>query len=341
MKRRLACLLILALLLVSASAASGATSVPIRVYVRGQPVPFPDQLPVIVDGRTLVPIRGTFEALGANVKWEPEALRVTVSWRGNQAAVFLGSRTAWVNGQKKTLDVAPRIIGNRTMVPLRFLAEALGELVRWEDRHNAVIVGEWPAMPVLAPNADPDMEMPCTLRVAMRKMGSKEPDPNGAIIEISEVDLAEYVADVLAQEFGDFPEGGKEHFFTEEPLQAGAVAVLMYVWYYAWHPTKASYDLDNSTRAQVYIPGKAREKHRKAVRAVWGTIMVRKGSQEVFAPQHGQGWYSKRSKGTDWMNQRGALYLSDKHGYSWDQILRYYYPNIELLRHSSPCAGLN
>lgn len=277
MNPRLGCLLIVSLLLVSAPAVSGATAVPIRVLVHGQPVSFPDQLPVIVDGRTLVPIRGVFEMLGANVKWEPEALRVTVSWRGNQVAVFIGSRVAWVNGQTKMLDLAPRIIGNRALVPLRFLAETLAERVRWEGRHNAVIVGEWPAMPVLAPYADPDMEMPCTLRVAMRKMGSSEPDPNGEIIEVKEIELAEYVADVLAQEFGDFPEDGAEHIFTDEPLKAGAVAILMYAWYHAWHPTKANYDVDNSTRAQVYIPGKAQEKHRRAVRAVWGTMMVRKG----------------------------------------------------------------
>jgi peptidoglycan hydrolase-like amidase len=175
----------------------------------------------------------------------------------------------------------------------------------------------------------------------MRRMGSREPDPNGEIIEIKDVDLAEYVTDVLAHEFGDFPEDGLEHVFTGEPLMAGAVAVLMYSWYHARHPTNVNYDLDNSTRAQVYLPGKAEEKHRRAVRAVWGTIMVKEHTNAVFAPQHGQGWYNERGRGTNWMNQRGALYLSDKHRYTWDQILRYYYPNIELLRHPFSCAGLN
>lgn len=124
MKRRLASFLILALILISPSAATSTTGVPIRVYIHGQSVPFPDQLPVIIDGRTLVPIRGVFEA----------------------PAVFIGSRTAWVNGQQRILDVAPRIIGNRTMVPLRFLAEAMGESIRWDSRYPARFVsrcGRW------------------------------------------------------------------------------------------------------------------------------------------------------------------------------------------------------
>lgn len=129
---------------------------------------------MIVDGRTLVPIRGVFEDLGASVKWEPEALRVTVSWKGNQAAVFVGSRTAWVNGQEKTLDAAPRTVGNRTMVPLRFLVESLGLKVDWYDRYQAVVIGERPALPVLAPSDNPNIVMPCTIRVAIR------PVPKGA-----------------------------------------------------------------------------------------------------------------------------------------------------------------
>ena len=180
--------------------------------------------------------------------------------------------------------------------------------------------------------------MPCTIRVAMRQMGPREPDPVGKILEIKEVDLAEYVADVLAQEFGDFEEDRVTHIFTEEALKAGAIAVLMYAWSYSWHPSKPNYDLDNSLNAQVYMPGKAQQKHRDAVKAVWGTIMVRTDGEKVFAPQHGKGWYGKRSQGTDWMNQRGSAYLADNE-YTWDQILRYYYRDIEFLQHPHAYSG--
>lgn len=341
MKRRVFSVVVILALLLSGSAgiARGQSSLPIRVFVDGAQVNFPDQLPVIVDGRTLVPLRGTFEAMGATVEWDQAALRATVKLRGNQVAVFIGSKKAWVNGRQLTLDVAPKLIGDRTMVPLRFLAESFGLQVDWEDRQRAVIIGAWPSMPVLAPYGDPDMEMPCTLRVAMRTMGSREPDPNGSYT-VKEVDLASYVADVLAQEFGDFNEDGTDHIFSDEALKAGAMAVLMYAWYHAWHPSKASYDLDNSTNAQVYIPGKAQQKHKDAVKAIWGKFMVRQNEAKVFVPSHGRGWYGGRSNGTDWMNQRGSLYLADN-GYTWEQILQYYYVDIKILQHPNPCAGLH
>lgn len=65
-----------------------ATGVPLSVFVNGEHVEFPDRRPVIVDNRTLVPLRGVFEAMGATVDWEPEALRATVHYRGHQVAVF-------------------------------------------------------------------------------------------------------------------------------------------------------------------------------------------------------------------------------------------------------------
>lgn len=184
--------------------------------------------------------------------------------------------------------------------------------------------------------------MPCTIRVAVRPVtkGRRDPLATGAY-EVTEVELSEYVLRVLAHEFGDFSEdNGTKHLFTTEPLKAGAIAVLTYAWAHAWDPAKPDYDLDNSTNFQVYIPDKSYEqKHLEAVRAVWGTYLVRKDSGAVFAPQHGSGWYNGRSQGTDWMNQQGALFLADEHNYTWEQILRYYYRNIDFRTHSRPCAG--
>lgn len=183
-----------------------------------------------------------------------------------------------------------------------------------------------------------DMEMPCTLRVAIYPMGSEEPLTSGPYT-VTEVELAHYVADVLAHEFGDFTVGGVTYEFSAEALKAGAVAVLMYGWYYSRHPTKPDYDLDNSTKAQVYIRGKARQKHLDAVKAVWGTVMVRADTEEIVPPQHGQGRYNGGGKNSDWMSQRGSIYLADQ-GYTWTEILRYYYPKSKLLQHPNPCAGL-
>lgn len=339
MNRRLSVMLAALLIAISPAGASGSNSRPIRVFVEGSPVAFSDQHPIIDNGRTLVPIRGVFEAIGATVTWEPTFKRATVKHTGNQVAVFIGSRTAWVNGRQHVLDVVPRILGGRTMVPLRFIAESIGLRVEWEPRHRAVVIGMWPAIPALAPFADPNMEMPCVLRIQSNPMGSREPERDGPL-NPRPVDLADYVADVLAHEFGDMTDlTGALREFDQETLKAGAVAILMYAWYYAWHPANGAYDLENSRDHQVYIPGKAGAKHRAAVKAVWGTIMIREGSHSVFPPQYGQGRYREAGGGSDTMYQLNALYLSKEKGYRWDQLLRYFYPNITIRRHASPCAG--
>lgn len=165
------------------------------------------------------------------------------------------------------------IIGNRTMVPLRFLVESLGLKVDWYDRYQAVVIGERPALPVLAPSDNPNLVMPCTIRVAIRPVpkGAEEPPQNGPY-EVREVELSEYLVRVLAHEFGNFTEdNGVSHSYTAEPLKAGSMAALMYAWAHAWYPDKSDYDLDNSKRFQVYIPDKPYEqKHVDAVRAIWG-----------------------------------------------------------------------
>lgn len=294
MKDPVAWVLILALMIVSVAAAApgGAREQPVSVYFQGDLIAFLDQQPVVAGGQTLVPVRGVFEAMGAQVKWESDARMVTVTWRGNQAAVFIGNRLAWVNGQKQTLDVAPRVIGDRTMVSLRFLVESAGMKVGWYERYQAIVIGERPPLPVLAPADNPHVVMPCTIRVAIRPVpiGAPEPLENGAY-EVREVELAEYLLRVVAHEFGDFTEdNGVSHSYTTEPLKAGAMAALMYAWTHAWNPFRPDYDLDNSKRFQVYIPDKPYEqKHVEAVRAIWGTFMVRQGSREVFAPQYGSG----------------------------------------------------
>ena len=100
----------------------------IDVYVRGQRVDF-DVQPVIVGGRTLVPIRYVVERLGGQVGWNQESLTVTVTLGQARIEVVRDSTAARVNGRPVTLDVAATIIDGRTMVPLRFVSESLNQQV--------------------------------------------------------------------------------------------------------------------------------------------------------------------------------------------------------------------
>ncbi|MBT9172050.1 MAG: hypothetical protein DDT21_00426 [Syntrophomonadaceae bacterium] len=93
---------------------------------------------VIDNGRTLVPLRAVFEALGTQVTYDQGVIAVA----GSQADVRLrvGSRTADVNGRPHLLDVPSRIVDGRTMVPFRFLAEALDCKVEWKPAGRTVVI---------------------------------------------------------------------------------------------------------------------------------------------------------------------------------------------------------
>jgi hypothetical protein len=101
------------------------------------------------NGRTMVPVRFLAEALGAVVDWNDGAKTVTITMDGNRVQMTVGSSTYTVNGEPRTMDAAAEILdygdgsGNgRTMVPMRFAAEALGKAVYWDNVNRLVIVTE-------------------------------------------------------------------------------------------------------------------------------------------------------------------------------------------------------
>lgn len=112
----------------------------ITVTVNGEPVIFKDQDPVIKDGRTLVPVRGVFEALGANVDWLQEAQKVVVNTASTNVTLTLNSEVYYVNGEAKKLDVPAMLINDRTMVPIRAISESLGCGVEWDDENRTVVI---------------------------------------------------------------------------------------------------------------------------------------------------------------------------------------------------------
>lgn len=111
----------------------------IRVFLDGQQLSF-DQPPVIVGGSTLVPMRAIFEALGATVNWDAASQMVTATKGDTTIKLIIGMQTAQVNGHETALSQPAQLMGGRTMVPLRFVAEALNAEVKWDGGTRSVII---------------------------------------------------------------------------------------------------------------------------------------------------------------------------------------------------------
>lgn len=111
----------------------------ISVKLDGKKVYF-DQLPTIVNSRTLVPLRAIFEALDAEVKWDGATRTVTATKGDTTVILTIDSTTPTVNGVTQTLDAPAMIINSRTMVPARFVAQSFGATVDWDGTTRTVII---------------------------------------------------------------------------------------------------------------------------------------------------------------------------------------------------------
>jgi len=93
------------------------------------------------NNRTMVPIRFVAEALGSEVDWNQETKGVSVKRKENAVYLWAGRQDYTVNGKSKTMDTVPVILPpGRTMVPVRFVAEALGCTVNWDSAARTVMI---------------------------------------------------------------------------------------------------------------------------------------------------------------------------------------------------------
>ena len=108
----------------------------IAIVVKGKKIAS-DTPPQLIDGHVLVPIRVIGEALGAKVSWASASRTVTVRKWSDQAALTVDRPDAFLKSDGSytvRLDAPPRMVGQRVMVPLRFLSQFFGYQVRWDHR---------------------------------------------------------------------------------------------------------------------------------------------------------------------------------------------------------------
>ena len=113
----------------------------IKITVNGERISLPDAQPFIDEnGRTQVPVRFVSEALGADVGWDGNTKTVTVEQARNKISLVVGKSEYTVNSKKMEMDTSVIIVEDRTFVPARYVAEALGAEVDWDSKTKTVII---------------------------------------------------------------------------------------------------------------------------------------------------------------------------------------------------------
>jgi len=160
-----ALLLVFGLLMTGAAAVRAQTVAPapyVRVFIDGQLVSF-DVPPAIAAGRVLVPLRGVFNRLGAVVTWDPITQTVLAARGDTNISLRIGDTEAHINGQPTPMDVPALLVDGRTMVPLRFISQALGSQVSWDATSTTVQIAGTPASSPSTPVLPPSQTYPPTV----------------------------------------------------------------------------------------------------------------------------------------------------------------------------------
>ncbi|GIP59522.1 copper amine oxidase N-terminal domain-containing protein [Paenibacillus woosongensis] len=140
MRKWLVCTLAIMLSVAAFTPATYASGV--RVSVDGRNVQFLDEHPY-VDQRsnlTMVPLAFISDKLGAATEWDGELKQITISLNRDTVILVIGDHHALVNGKRVDFEGAAVLKNGRTMVPLRFISEALHANVEWQPKHKLVSI---------------------------------------------------------------------------------------------------------------------------------------------------------------------------------------------------------
>ena len=133
--------LIVFTILIGISTISALVATDIVVMIDSQRIEFLDQQPVIIDGRTLVPVRGVFEQLGFEVSWNPETQQATLT--GDDVVIItIGSNVFTTNGMPGFLDVPAQTLEGRTLLPIRHVLESVGFTLTWDGNESTIHITE-------------------------------------------------------------------------------------------------------------------------------------------------------------------------------------------------------
>lgn len=111
----------------------------IKVAIDGEYVEF-DVQPQLINNRTMVPLRAIFEALGAEVDWDESTQTVIAMKDDITVTATIGNTKMYIDDEERIMDVAPMLLNGRTLVPVRFVAEAFECDVDWDGEYSIVYI---------------------------------------------------------------------------------------------------------------------------------------------------------------------------------------------------------
>ena len=152
-------------------------------------------VPVIQNERTLVPIRAIIEAMDGTVEWSEETQTATLTYNDDVIKLTIGSVTAYLNDTANTLDVTPVVVNDRTMLPIRFIAESFHFDVDWDEENSLITITKLqstsdPEVSVKPENtSDPEVsvnsENTSDPEVSVKPQNTSEPDVSDGRILIA------------------------------------------------------------------------------------------------------------------------------------------------------------
>ena len=116
----------------------------ITVYYNGTRISFHSygQNPELLSSRTLVPLRSIFEAMGADVEWDNTTSTAVSKRNGVEIKIQIGANEIFKNEKSIPIDVPAQLLNDRTMGPVRVIAEAFGADVQWNENGRCVLITE-------------------------------------------------------------------------------------------------------------------------------------------------------------------------------------------------------
>lgn len=131
-----------AILLSTVVPASAGYDYDLNIYINGTKMSSPDQRPYIDTdlNRVYVPVRFVTEAMGATVDWSDETQTAVIKRGDTVVKIKIGSNSPLVNDSFRILDATAVLLNGRTMVPLRFISEAFGAKIAWDEGKKTVFI---------------------------------------------------------------------------------------------------------------------------------------------------------------------------------------------------------